>query len=130
MPAWAALYAAMFGATLAGQVAGMILDALIGQRLLWLPALCSVILEAVVGARMARPAGAGAAAKLSARYSLALAAASLPLAAWVAAEKGYDLGYVLAVGAAAIAAATMVRAALLAVFSALGGAAPRGRSAA
>jgi hypothetical protein len=117
MPDWVILYVAMFGATVAGQIGGMLLDALLGQRMLWVPALCSVVFEAIVGARVGRPAGIAASARLSARYSAALLAVSLPLAVWVAVEKSYDVPRVALLALAAIAAATVLRAALLSAFS-------------
>jgi hypothetical protein len=117
MPAWVAVYAAMFGATVAGQIGGMLLDTILGQRMLWVPALCSVVLEAIAGARLGRPAGFVASAKLSARYSAALVAVSLPLVVWVATEKSYDVGRVVLFALAAIAAATVLRTALLAALS-------------
>ena len=128
MPAWAALYVAMFGATVAGQLGGMLLDALVGRRMLWVPALCSVVFEAIVAARLGRPRGIAASLKLSTRYSLALAALSLPLAVWVAIEKGYGVPYVVVVAVAAIAAATVVRAALIAAFVRPEGSAPTARA--
>jgi hypothetical protein len=84
----AVVYVAMFGATLGGQLAGMAFDSLvIGKHVLWVPAACSVVLEAVAGGVMAarrlrRPLATVEAARLSVIYSLMLAAVSVPLWGW------------------------------------------------
>ena len=85
-----AVYAAMLGATVTGQLVGMALDAaVLGRRLLWVPAACSVVLEALVGARLGA-ARAGApltkeqALRLSVYYSIGLGGVSLPLWGWFA----------------------------------------------
>jgi hypothetical protein len=73
----AVMYAAMLGATLAGQLVGIAIDVLIGSRGIWIPAGCSVVLEAVAGARMGawrateRPT-LRRVARLSATYSVVL----------------------------------------------------------
>jgi hypothetical protein len=84
------VYVAMFGAFIGGQLAGMALDAIVvGHRVLWVPAACSVVLEAIVGARLAaarlgRPLSRAQCARLSVYYAIALAAVSLPLWGWTA----------------------------------------------
>ncbi len=91
------VYIAMFGATLAGQLAGVALDALVGSRVLWVPAVCSVVLEGVAGARLAaarlgRPLAAPECARLSSYYSLGLAAVSIPLWGWTVLSKAPHQG--------------------------------------
>ena len=86
-----AVYAAMLGGTVGGQFLGMALDAAIGRRLLWLPLVFSVLLEAVVGARFgASRVGhvltSRERVRLSLHYSLALAGLSVPLVGWLAAS--------------------------------------------
>jgi hypothetical protein len=125
-----AVYVAMFGATLGGQLAGMALDALVvGRRVLWVPAACSVLLEALAGARFAaarlgHPLAPAQCARLSAYYSAVLAAIGLPLWGWtlVARAPGGSVApgralAVLALVVAALAAATVVRFALMVLFS-------------
>jgi hypothetical protein len=88
-----AVYVAMFCATLGGQLAGIVLDALfLGRHALWVPLACSVVLEAGVGARMAaarlgRSLLPAQCARLSATYSVVLAAISLPLWGWTVMAK-------------------------------------------
>jgi hypothetical protein len=93
-PAPPLVYVAMFGATLAGQALGMVLSAIAldGRRALWLPIACSVVLEAIVGARFGaaragRALSARECARLSAYYSLLLAGLSLPLWLWTLAAR-------------------------------------------
>jgi hypothetical protein len=118
MPAWVVVYVAMFGGTVAGQVVGMLLDALLlGRRVLWVPLACSLLFEAIAGARVGRPANASASARLSARYSLVLGAVSLPLAAWTAVYKSYDLAVVLAFTLGVLFAGAFARWGLLALFA-------------
>ena len=104
------VYIAMFGATLGGQIAGVVLDAIAGNRVLWVPAMCSVVFEAVVGARMSaarlgRPLAAAECARLSAYYSLALAAVSLPLFGWTRLSQASHEGSTEAGGPASSAGA-------------------------
>jgi len=121
----AVLYAAMLGATLLGQFVGVAIDALIGSRGFWIPAGCSVVLEAIAGARI------GAArvhqrltsrrvARLSATYSLVLVSLCVPLAVWSSASLPVEArahvswtteGVALAAGALALA--TALRAGLM-----------------
>ena len=63
-----------------------------GSRGLWIPALCSVTLEALVGARLGaararHPLAAKDAGRISVRYSLSLLAISVPLAVWTLASR-------------------------------------------
>jgi hypothetical protein len=87
------VYVAMFGAFIGGQLAGMAIDAaVVGHRVLWVPAACSVVLEAVVGARLAaarlgRPLTTAQCGRLSAYYAIALAAFTLPLWGWTAVSR-------------------------------------------
>jgi hypothetical protein len=124
------VYVAMFGATLGGQLAGVVIDALVvGRRVLWVPAVCSVLLEALAGARFAaarlgHPLVPAECARLSAYYSVVLAAVGLPLWGWTLAARtpgappapGSTLA-MLALVVAALAAATVVRFALMVIFS-------------
>jgi hypothetical protein len=88
-----AVYPAMLAGTIAGQFVGMGVDAVaLGSRIIWVPLACSVLLEAVVGARygaarVGHPLTASQRGRLSIYYSLALAAVSLPLAAWLVASR-------------------------------------------
>ncbi len=92
-----ALYAAMLAATIAGQFLGIGVDLLaIGRKVLWVPLALSVLLEAIVAARfgaarMGQELTSGQRGRLSAYYSLGLAAVTLPLAVWVAASDGRSL---------------------------------------
>jgi hypothetical protein len=88
---WAALvrYPAMLAGTMAGQLVGIAIDAVTGNRGFLIPILCSAVCEAIAGVRFAGPRGgkmvdASAAPRVSATYSLALAGLSLPLIFWVA----------------------------------------------
>jgi hypothetical protein len=87
------VYVAMFGAFIGGQLAGMAIDAaVVGHRVLWVPAACSVVLESIVGARLAaarlgRPLSTAQSGRLSAYYTIALAAISLPLWGWTAVSR-------------------------------------------
>jgi hypothetical protein len=123
------VYIAMFGATLGGQLAGVAIDALIGRRVLWVPVACSVLLEALAGARFAptrlgHPLAPAQCARLSAYYSIALAAVGLPLWGWTLAARapgspaapGSTLG-MLALVVAGLAVATVVRFGLMVLFS-------------
>lgn len=123
-----AIYAAMLTATLAGQLGGIAVDAVIGSRGLWIPAACSVVLEALAGARVgaARAGGrlpSAKAARISLNYSIGLVALSVPLAAWLIAARppGSDLHVDVtlsrvAVGAAGLVVATAGRSLLMIAF--------------
>jgi hypothetical protein len=86
------VYAAMFGGTVGGQFLGMAFDALaLGRHVVWVPLVCSVVLEALIGERLASArAGHRLAApervRLSLYYSLGIAGLSLPLVGWLAAS--------------------------------------------
>jgi hypothetical protein len=88
-----AVYAAMFGATVGGQFLGVALDsAVLGRHLIWVPALCSVVLEAVVGerygaSRLGRAMTFADRGRLSVYYSVCLAALTVPLVMWTAASR-------------------------------------------
>lgn len=123
------VYGAMFGGTVAGQFAGVALDAALGQRVLWVPLACSAVLEALVGARfgasrIARAMTVGEWGKLSAYYSLVLALFSAPLALWTAASRspqaplgGHAPSQVLALGLGALFVVTLLRWGLLTLFA-------------
>ena len=87
-----AVYAAMLGEHVGGQFLGMAVDTLaLGRRILWVPLACSVVLEALVGARfgasrMGRPLSPAERLRLSLHYSLGLAVLSIPLVLWLAAS--------------------------------------------
>jgi hypothetical protein len=89
----AAVYPAMLGGTIAGQFAGMGFDALaLRTHAVWMPLACSVLLEALVGARygaarLGHPLTRSERGRLSVYYSLGLAALSLPLWAWLTASE-------------------------------------------
>jgi hypothetical protein len=124
------VYIAMFGATLGGQVAGVALDAFVlGHRVLWTPIAFSVLFEAIAGARfgaarLGHPLAPAECARLSAYYSVVLAAIGLPLWLWTLAAKppggsatpGSALA-VLALVIAALIGATVVRFALMVLLS-------------
>ncbi len=124
-----AVYGAMFGGTVAGQFAGMALDAAFGRRALWVPLACSALLEALVGARfvasrLARTMTFSDWGRLSAYYSLLLALISAPLALWTAAARspqaplgGHAPSEVLALGFGALLAITLVRWGLMTVLA-------------
>jgi hypothetical protein len=127
------LYAAMLAATIAGQFLGMGVDALaLGRKVVWVPLACSVLLEAIVAARLgaARLGEEWTSAqrgRLSAYYSLGLAAVTLPLALWIAASDGRSLApapmatshvvEALVVVLAAFGAATLLRWGLMSLFT-------------
>jgi hypothetical protein len=131
-----AVYAAMLGATVGGQFLGMAVDALaLGHRLVWVPLLCSVLLEAVVGERFGSSRVGHALTvrervRLSLHYSLGMAALSLPLVGWLAASHatpeqlassgGISSHSVLTVGAAVVAGLvlyTLLRTGLMTLFA-------------
>jgi hypothetical protein len=125
-------YPAMLAATVAGQLAGIAVDAVVGSRAVWLPLAFSVVLEAFAGARAggARagvPLDSGQSARVSLRYSLGLVALSAPLVVWIAASHPIapdgSVGLSvwtparLIVATAALAVATLVRWRLMVVFA-------------
>jgi hypothetical protein len=130
-PAPITVYAAMFGATVAGQLVGMGVDAfIVGRRVVWVPLGCSVVLEALVGARsgvsrISRRLTGAEWGQVSAYYSGCLAAFSLPLAVWTLAYNRRLAGaassreFVLALGVilVGVAVATVVRQALMILFA-------------
>jgi len=122
------VYAAMLGATVTGQLAGITIDSALASRSLWVPCALSVVLEALVGARYgAARAGqrltAARSARVAACYSALLLAISAPLAVWIVASSPVSQAHPswtlvdVAVALAALAAATVARAALMVVFS-------------
>lgn len=127
------LFAAMLAATIAGQFLGIGVDALaLGRKVLWVPLAISVLLEALVAARLgaARLGQEWTSAlrgRLSAYYSLGLAAVTLPLAVWIAASEGrslapapmatHDVMQALVIVLAAFAAATLLRWGLMSLFT-------------
>jgi hypothetical protein len=86
------VYAAMFGATITGQLVGMTADALvIGRRVVWVPLACSVVFEALVGARfgaarLGRRLTWRECARVSSYYSVGLGSLSLSLLLWTLAS--------------------------------------------
>ncbi len=83
------VYAAMLAATIGGQLLGIGVDALLGVHNVALPAAFSLALEALVGTRLGarvegHPLQVRRAAVISATYTLALIAVSVPLVAWFA----------------------------------------------
>jgi hypothetical protein len=129
-----AVYGAMFGATVGGQLVGIVLDALLlGRRALWVPLGCSVVLEAWVGARfggrrVSKPLTWSEWGRASAYYSGCLLALSLPLAAWtiaynrglVGAASSRDVAMALGVVLSWLVAATLLRHALMILFASRG----------
>jgi hypothetical protein len=122
------VYAAMLGATVVGQLAGIMIDSAFDSRSLWVPCGLSVVLEAIVGARYgAVRAGhaltLGRSARVSATYSTLLLAISVPLALWIVASRPASTAHpawtFLDVGVAlgGLAGATVARGALMAAFS-------------
>ena len=86
---FAFVYAAMLGATVAGQVLGIGVDALLGVHNVAAPAACSLLLEAFAAARLGarvegHPLEARRAGVVSGIYTLALLAISIPLLGWFA----------------------------------------------
>lgn len=126
------LYAAMLGATIAGQFLGMGVDALaLGRKVLWVPLAFSVLLEAVVAARfgaarMGHELTSAERVRLSAYYSAGLATVTLPLAVWLAASHGRslvpglaapELALALVVVLVGFAAITVLRWGLMSLFT-------------
>jgi hypothetical protein len=116
-----AVYGVMFAGTVVGQFLGFGLDRLAGQHAVWVPAACSVVLEAGAGARFAtsrveRALTVGDWGRLSAYYSAALALFTVPLALWTAASRspqsplgGGDPSTILAVALGVLVAWTLLR---------------------
>jgi hypothetical protein len=82
------VYAAMLGATIAGQVAGIGLSSLLGIGSIGVPVGCSVAFEAAAGARLGAAKSGGSltprqAWRISATYSGGLLAISVPLVIWM-----------------------------------------------
>jgi hypothetical protein len=127
-----AVYPAMLAGTMAGHLLGIGLDVVaLGTHSMWAPLGCSVLLEALIGARygaarIGRPLTSGERGRLSVYYSLALVAVSVPLAVWLTASKhdrlpavnvsSQDLLWVAA-ALAGLVVYTAVRYGLMAVFS-------------
>jgi hypothetical protein len=130
-----ALYAAMLAGTLGGQLLGIGASVALGLRAPALPVACSVVLEALAGARasgarQALPLGWRASLRVSTVYSLALVLVTIPLLLWTAISLAYgrndrpapalqlDFGssIVFWVGVWLVAG-TLLRAALMRVFS-------------
>jgi hypothetical protein len=125
------VYAAMFGATAAGQAVGMAVDAIVlRHRILWVPLACSVVLEAIVGARfgaarLLRPLTWPECGRLSLYYSAGLATVSLPLAVWTLASSpslvrgtaAHDVIVAIGIALAGLAVATAIRQALMSLLS-------------
>jgi hypothetical protein len=86
-----AVYPAMLAGTMVGHFLGMGFDALVlGSHFVGVPLVCSLLLEALVGARyaaarMGHPLTSSERGRLSVYYSLALAGISVPLAVWLVA---------------------------------------------
>ena len=126
-----AVYAVMFAATVAGQVVGMGVDALIlGRRITWIPLACSVVLEALAGvrfgvARVSHRLRWGEWGQVSAYYSGCLVSLSLPLVAWtvaynrrlVAGDTSRDVATAGGVVLAVIIVATVLRQAMMVFFA-------------
>ena len=125
------VYAAMFGATVAGQLVGIAADALIvGHRVVWVPLLCSVALEAVAGAlfgaaRLGRRLTRGECARVSAYYSTGLGSLSLTLLVWTLAANRSgrspaslrDMAMAVGILLAGLVAATALRYTLMVLVS-------------
>lgn len=124
------VYGAMFAATVGGQLFGIVLDALVlGRRLVWVPLGCSVVFEALVGARfggkrVARRLTWGEWGQVSTYYSGCLVSLSLPLAAWtlaynrslVGAASSRDVAVALGIVLSWVVVSTLLRHALMALF--------------
>jgi hypothetical protein len=88
LPRLSAVYLAMFAATIAGQVVGVVLDMLLGLGSIGVPLGCSVVLEAAVGSRLGAAKSGGSltprqASRICFTYSGALLAVSVPLVVWM-----------------------------------------------
>ncbi|MGD0524381.1 MAG: hypothetical protein ABSE49_04530 [Polyangiaceae bacterium] len=87
-----AVYPAMLVGTMVGSFVGMGLDVALGSRSLWSLLACSVVLEALVGARyaaarMGEPLTPVQRRRLSIHYSLALVSLSLPTWVWLTSSR-------------------------------------------
>ena len=86
--------AAMLAGTIVGQFLGMGVDAIaLGRRIVWIPLVCSAVLEAIAGARigasrLGRPLTTAECTRLTVWYSAGLAALTLPLGVWIVAAHG------------------------------------------
>lgn len=120
-------YPAMLGGTVAGQLLGIAIESAAGSRGLWIPLVCSVVLEALIGSRFGVSKGgrpdARQCVRISWTYSAILASVSVPLLIWVVASHvsavengvGYSFVTPLRVGVAVVAflVATAVRTGLM-----------------
>jgi hypothetical protein len=131
-----AVYPAMLVGTLGGHLLGVGFDALVlRSHEVWVPLACSVLLEAVVGARygaarVGHPLTPSQRGRLSITYSLALVALSLPLAGWLAASRmsreelagasvpPHDVAVWAVLGLAGLVVYTAARYGLMTVFAA------------
>ncbi len=122
------VYAAMLGATVAGQLGGIMIASTFASRSLWLPCALSVVLEALVGARYgAARAGqrltATRSLRVSAVYSALLLSISVPIAMWIIETRPPSSAHPrwtfadVAVALLALAVATVVRWALMVVLT-------------
>jgi hypothetical protein len=122
------LYAAMLGATIAGQIAGVVIDSVLGTRSIGGPLGCSVLLESVAAVRLGAakygaPLTPRQAGRVSLTYSAGLLAISLPLLGWTElARTASGSGSTwtpgkIAAGIALFAVATVARWGLMALFS-------------
>lgn len=122
------VYAAMLGATVIGQLLGIVIDSALTSRNLWVPCGLSVALEAVVGARYGAIRAGKAltfarSARVSVSYSSLLFAISVPLAAWVIAARPVSTAHAswtfvdVALALAVLAAATVARTAIMVVLA-------------
>ena len=129
-----AVYPAMLGGTIAGHFLGVGFDVVaLDAHSMWAPLACSVLLEALIGARygaarVGHPLTPSQRGRLSVYYSLALVAVSVPLAGWLAASKAsrdasvvgptpHEIAVWLGLGALGLVAYTAARYGLMALFS-------------
>jgi hypothetical protein len=128
LPGMAVAYAAMFGATVAGQVLGIALDAVLGLGSIGVPLGASVALEALAGARVGAAKSGGSltpkhALRIAVTYSAGLAFFTVPLLAWM--EVAHTAGGAasswtpsrVALGVALFAVATLARWGLMVALS-------------
>jgi hypothetical protein len=122
------VYVAMLGATVTGQLVGIVADGVLGARALWVPCSLSVLLEGVVGARYGaarsrEPLTAARCLRVSGWYSGLLLVLSVPLGLWIVAARpasGAHPRWTLhdaALALGALAFATVARAGLMSLFS-------------
>jgi hypothetical protein len=129
-----AVYPAMLGGTIAGHFLGVGFDVVaLGAHSVWAPLGCSVLLEALIGARygaarVGHPLTPSQRGRLSVYYSLALVAVSVPLAGWLAASNAsrdasvvgptpHELAVWLGIGAVGLVVYTVARYGLMGLFS-------------